>query len=428
MSVLLKLRLLMQMKLWCQQHADQAITYDTHGWFQQQSSTKPWPLMQRWLQQFATPGPHLLDRLAPLLSLFGLFFGAVLISGLLHWQSQRPVNLWWLLLFSVALPLLSWLLSLWLARSQEPGPLQNGLMQRFNLGVKSASQLGLLRSAAQFLLQNFSLGFALGLVASFCLHLLLTDLAFVWSSTLSWSNSSVLQWSHWIATPWAWLWPEAVPNLALIEHSRFGQSTFVDGANASMARGWWPFVLMCLLVYSLLPRLLSYAWSWISLNRQIKRQFELDPCINEWWNQRLQPVRISTELEQAQAEIPQTVAEGSKAWPKVEQILYYGVWSEAHLQLARQSLPPTLQSLSLSRFTPDSSRQPSLLLCKAWEPPLGALADLCQSWSDTDSGLYLFAVPLPQLSAARQQQLLQSWKLFAPQLGANCQLLEQEHG
>jgi hypothetical protein len=106
--------------------------------------------------------------------------------------------------------------------------------------------------------QWFGVGYFVGVVGSGLVLVAVSDLAFGWSSTLNLDAQGVHGIFAGLSLPWqAWL-PGAVPDLALVEGSRYyrleTQPVTVDEAAALGA--WWPFVLMTILVWGLAPRIL----------------------------------------------------------------------------------------------------------------------------------------------------------------------------
>lgn len=63
-----------------------------------------------------------------------------------------------------------------------------------------------------------------------------------------------------LAAPWAGWLPAAVPDATLIETSRWLPGHAVDLPSGSPA--WWPFLLMAVLVWGLLPRVLLWSACW----------------------------------------------------------------------------------------------------------------------------------------------------------------------
>ncbi len=121
------------------------------------------------------------------------------------------------------------------------------------------------------MMQMGALAFNIGAVGTFFAAVSFTDLAFAWSTTLQVGAQSVHQFCEALALPWrAWL-PEAVPSFELVETTRYFRldAAYVDAPPGMRVRdpgvtgGWWPFLLMCLVVYGLVPRLMLVIWaSW----------------------------------------------------------------------------------------------------------------------------------------------------------------------
>lgn len=84
-----------------------------------------------------------------------------------------------------------------------------------------------------------------------------TDLAFGWSTTLEANPAAVSRAVHAIAWPWQTLVPDAVPSAALVEQSQFFRlesGSLASGASRALG-AWWPFTVLCVVTYGLLPRL-----------------------------------------------------------------------------------------------------------------------------------------------------------------------------
>lgn len=106
-------------------------------------------------------------------------------------------------------------------------------------------------------LQLFAIFGNLGLLAATLTKVAFSDLAFGWQSTLQIGATTLHRAAGLAATPWSWLFAGGggYPSLAEIEGSRI---VLKDGI-AHLATGdlvsWWPFLVLCLIVYGLLPRL-----------------------------------------------------------------------------------------------------------------------------------------------------------------------------
>ncbi|MDH3726377.1 MAG: DUF2868 domain-containing protein [Myxococcales bacterium] len=127
-------------------------------------------------------------------------------------------------------------------------------------------------------MQVGAVAFNVGALATFIAAVSFTDLAFAWSTTLQVGAESIQRFCEVLAAPWRpWL-PDAVPTLDLVHATQYFRldSAYVNapaGArvqNPAVAGGWWPFLLMCLLVYGLLPRLVLVGWGSVGMRRAFK--------------------------------------------------------------------------------------------------------------------------------------------------------------
>ncbi len=128
-------------------------------------------------------------------------------------------------------------------------------------------------------LQVGAVAFNLGAIATFIAAVSFTDLAFAWSTTLQVGAEGLQRFCEGLAAPWRLWLPDAVPTLDLVHATQYYRldAAYVNapaGArvqDAAVAGGWWPFLLMCLLVYGLLPRLALVVWGSVGMNRAFKK-------------------------------------------------------------------------------------------------------------------------------------------------------------
>ncbi|HEX7037955.1 MAG TPA: DUF2868 domain-containing protein [Pseudomonadales bacterium] len=212
------------------------------------------------------------------LTVVGLLLGAGVAGVAFGYDGRYPVNLFTLLGVLVGLPFVMLVFTLLLIPGRMPGL---GALQAVAAGMNVGRWMGAwidrflgadlfapgmlgTGSAAAFsrwqlvvFSQCLALGFFAGAVAVALLRVTFTDLAFGWSTTLDMDPRTVHVWVAALAAPWApWL-PEAAPDLALVEASRYFR---LEEGRMALERveqlgTWWPFVLMTVLVYGALPRL-----------------------------------------------------------------------------------------------------------------------------------------------------------------------------
>lgn len=209
------------------------------------------------------------------LFVFGALVGGSATSVALSYDGDYPVNLLALLGVLIGLPgvLLVMTLAGMLLRASHWTPLAKlsaqvtlnrwliGLWDRvsgltLNANFGQANARGALAYWQLMLFsQWFAVGFFVGVAAVFMMLVAVTDLAFGWSTTLEVEAQRIYRWTAALSWPWAQAVPVAAPTLELVEVSRFYRLADVE-QGAQTLGGWWPFVLMSVLVWGLLPRLL----------------------------------------------------------------------------------------------------------------------------------------------------------------------------
>ena len=207
----------------------------------------------------------------------GLVMGAALAGVAFGYRGQYPVNLFALLGVLVGIPLVLMLITVLLLPGRVPGfEAAHRAMSGLNLGrwvgvwldrvaamdvftalPGSGKPAPFARWQLLVFTQWLTVGYFVGVISVAWLLVVFTDLAFGWSTTLEAHAGVVHGWFAALATPWsAWV-GIAVPDLALVEASRFYR--LEEGGmpidRVERLGDWWPFVLMVILVYGLLPRL-----------------------------------------------------------------------------------------------------------------------------------------------------------------------------
>ncbi|MEJ1338242.1 MAG: DUF2868 domain-containing protein [Candidatus Sedimenticola sp. (ex Thyasira tokunagai)] len=425
---------LLRLRLEQERTADwQTLHIRDREWYLEQHESGQWGQLRGWLEYFGERDGEPFSLLSSIISAIGLITGFLLIAGLLEFHTFERINLLLLLLFAVIIPLLVWVIGLMLSTDSAPLlPLIKRRLPQWPGGPTAGSTLQpLLRQTALLLGQQFSLLFAIGMVLGMLLYILLTDLAFGWSSTLDLSPDSLLAVTSIIAWPWQWLWPDAAPTLTLIEQTQYFRSAPMAVNDAAVLGQWWRFLLMSLLTYLLLPRLLSYGFHYRKLRVMQRRLLDSDALITGLWQ------RMTTEVVNQEADNVEQLHDGEEAainsggLPVCKRILRWGVWPpsewldiETQLQKVMPEVlwQPLEEEAQLVQAVAASSVE-TLLICKGWEPPTGELADFCQLISSAPGSHFIWPVALSGMSSERTEQLNHSWRAFMPQLPESFNLL-----
>ena len=271
-----------------------------------------------------------------LLFLFGLLVGLVVASSLLRYQTGQAgqvgagnpaVNvswyLWILVGVQVALAVLGLLGVLSLRFNLLPEGLRNlftgmsGVVRRVWLWAAGkfrieASQresyrryAGLAQARGSIygsvlttrslrLVQVFGVAFNLAALLTTFLILLGSNRSFGWESTVIEKSDNVHAVVKTMAAPWSWIWGEGegYPSLKQVEDSRISAyKADVNEVEADARRSWWRFLLLAVFTYGLLPRLILYGLTSLTLRRNLKNlKFNHADC------QRLYDRMITPEL------------------------------------------------------------------------------------------------------------------------------------
>jgi len=124
------------------------------------------------------------------------------------------------------------------------------------------------------LTQTFAVAFNLGALVALFFIPTVDDPAFGWRSRLL--GAAELQTvTGVIATPWAAVWPEAVPTRAEIDATESSSLEPRPGMNGHSGRSavwaaWWPFLVASFLVYGLAPRLMLQLFAGLRLRRLLR--------------------------------------------------------------------------------------------------------------------------------------------------------------
>lgn len=148
-----------------------------------------------------------------------------------------------------------WLRRRWLSRMSTGR--QNSIKQAFALTRVQGGRYGHLFYWLFFCLtQLFGFTFNIALLAVTLIKIITSDLAFGWQSTIQFSDTAVHGIVRALALPWSWLLgSNAVPGLEAIAGSRIILKDGIYHLVTANLTSWWPFLVMCLLVYGVLTRL-----------------------------------------------------------------------------------------------------------------------------------------------------------------------------
>lgn len=271
-----------------------------------------------------------------LTTIVGFLAGVSVALAAFQYDGTHPVNVVRVLALLVVLPLVLLVPSLLLAI---PGggpfrPVQEALAA-LNLGslaaalarrvAKAPPELGRLfdwgaaRAGAAgrfakwqmlYWSQLAGTAFAAAALATGVLLVSFTDLAFGWSTTLAVEPPAVSRAVELIAAPWRRFAPGAVPSLELIEQSQYFRFEGRPPAATlpSTLTGWWPFTLLAIATYALLPRLALLVLARIRLGAATRALLLDDPRVRALLDRMREPDVATTSTGPAETPLDEPLA------------------------------------------------------------------------------------------------------------------------
>lgn len=352
-----------------------------------------------------------LRRLATMtLFLIGFALGGSVVGVALGYRGDYPVNLLALLGVVVGIPLILLVITVILLPGRvpglaslrdalsgmSPGRWTGALLDRL-AGVEMFADLRSGGAFARWQLLVFSqwlaVGFFVGVLSVAWMLIVFTDLAFGWSTTLRIEDATVFQWLSALSQPWSSWLPSAAPGMEMVEASRFFrlQADGVSAARAEQLGQWWPFVLMTIATYGLLPRLLLLgvgAWRLHAATRSLLRD---DPEVTALLD-RLNTPRVNyeggVEPEPASEAHQVPAAEAVSVDAVTAVVVWNGAVSPAATSQWLESRFGVVAGVQMSLgvlHSEDEQRQALgalpkgvqrlVVITKGWEPPLLEFSD-----------------------------------------------------
>jgi hypothetical protein len=368
---------------------------------------------------------------ATLLRFGALLAGALVMLGFMLASDRALVNVFVFLLLFVVMQLVfslgAALVMLRTLRGGNPGVfalnparlvLARAMPDDMTLRDHAAVGRLLLLRYGQELGALFTCGAMLGFIGA----LGFTDFSFVWGSTFGVSDGAVEAVTGALGAPWSGWLPAASVSPEMIAVTRY-QPALPDLATVSddNRRGWWPFLLMCMAVYALLPRLLLWLVSRLAFRRELGRALVQEPGAAAVLS-RMRAPDVSTRATEAEA------GDGNALLDIDEGVMlldWAGALRDGDLaRLDGLARVPEDNRFAAGLGSPDDDQQvvqainryrPETLLVavRAWEPPMADLADVLAGVQGV-AHCSLCLVPLPGRTVTEHSA--EEWSAFAREL------------
>jgi hypothetical protein len=348
--------------------------------------------------------------------LLGAVLGVSVALAAFQYDGSQPVNVVRLIALLVLIPTLFLVVSLLLVPGRVPvlrslqdliAPLNPGALALavFRRLARASPELSMTfdwragrTSTARFAKwqlmrwsQVAALGFNVAALATAALLVTFTDLAFRWSTTLDADPQVVTRIVHAIAWPWHAFVPSAVPSAELIAESQFFRLDSGAAASGRALAGWWPFTLLTIVTYGLIPRVVLFVIAGSRL-RAAERALLLDDARVTALLDRMASPAVETaaaEHDETAATAAAEAAEYPEATGRARAVIWEGCSSAAAARAhARGRLRLELdtvveaggsRTLGADRQALDAigSTEPGtvVVFTPAWEPPLLELLD-----------------------------------------------------
>jgi len=350
----------------------------------------------------------------------GLVAGCITAGGLFHYTGKQPVNVVHVLAVFVGLQLL--LLVAWLMMALSagrgvfdalslfsPGRWVTLLLQRFDQSVREGFEraIGTAKSHTRVfgkvhkwliihLTQLLAVAFNISAIVTAISLVVFTDLAFGWGTTLEADGQTLHQITNTLSRPWAQLFPDAVPPRDLIDTTRIFRlemnTTSDDLGNPEQYGGWWPFLIACMVVYGLAPRLITLAIARIRLKRVARDAVMTTPGVSQLFDRMHAPL-VQTQATENEPHKTSNTTVTEAVNPKTNGAGTIVNWSDLDLTddqaitLCRtcfsevgdivlhaggmRDVDEDQKAIDLIRERPGSV----VILVKAFEPPMGEFLD-----------------------------------------------------
>jgi len=272
--------------------------------------------------------------------------------------------------------------------------------------------------------QEIGVIFTLGAVAAFFTVLGPNDLTFIWGSTFNISDEFVLRFTTFLASPWSSWLPPATLSAQIIAESRYNPAFAVlTEANIVSMHGWWPFLIMAMLCYALLPRIILWAFSKWFYVKLMRRSFVQYPG-SEGILLRMKSPLVSTQAlepeeygHERDARIPQDDGLQLLSWAGALDTGDLNQFEEIRMVPSSNFLAAGLYTLADDELCVkkinESKPTRLLVVVKAWEPPMAELRDFLNRLEQV-ARCTLYLVPLPERTVTDLQ--LQEWRDFSREL------------
>jgi hypothetical protein len=309
------------------------------------------------------------------------------------------------------------------------------IAQLFDPHARRATAVRFAKWQALYWSQTAAVAFNIAALITAIMLVTFSDLAFGWSTTLEADPADVNRIVRAIARPWAAVMPAAVPSEELVEQSQFFRLGDAGAASSPRSLGaWWPFTILSLVTYGLVPRVALLAFAATRLRAATKALLLGHRAVTALLDRMASPV-IETEAAEHDSAAPPssgsaagpprpiTGSASAVIWERSVPVASVRDYARAHLALDVTSVGEAgggklaADSATLERLASDAP-DTLLVLTPAWEPPLLELLDfLAQVRRRVGASASIIVVPVPDGAGAVSDVERATWTRAIGRLG-----------
>ena len=300
--------------------------------------------------------------------------------------------------------------------------------------------------------QKIIIALNIGVFTATLFKIATSDLAFGWQSTLDISSRTLFLMVKALAAPWSWIIPEtlAFPSKQAIEGSRIFLKDGIYHLASSDLTAWWPFLVLCLFCYGLLPRLLLFFVGVVLQKRSLDR-FQPGTPEAHMVLHRMKTPRVSTNAEKSNHGetaasrtddsddgipqnrgtntsvlllIPEDIgkAHGRREIAFMVEELGYAI---AKIESVMENFDVDRKLFKELKENRNNITDAVILIMESWMPPIGDtfsfLKELTASLDNTlPCYLGLLTKPEHEQVKERQKQAVKVWQTRIDKLGSPC--------
>jgi hypothetical protein len=261
--------------------------------------------------------------------------------------------------------------------------------------------------------QEMGAVFTIGAVIGFFLVLSTSGFGFVWGSTFSLSDSVVMGLTDIVSYPWSSMVPSAMVSGEAIEISRHQQGvTRLGTAEIEITRQWWPFLIMSMSVYALLPRVVLWGASKYFYRRTMRSSFVDYPGSERVLARMTSPV-VTTQAGTPDSDELSEMCEVGELGPEVVLLDWSGALEASNAdQFIEIKGVPIERTIAAGIITGMKPRR-LVVVVKAWEPPMADLRDFIASLEGVSRcSIYL----MPLANKPISNEIFEDWRRFSREI------------